>query len=110
MIKVISFSNEVPAKANYLNTVVSKTNDHVVRHSIMTGQYPWHRHPNSDETFIGLEGIVIIETPEGSFELNQGSSITIPKNVLHRTRPKAERSANLTVELADMETIFEEPQ
>lgn len=110
MIEVISFPITIPADANYLSTVVGEPNHQVVRHSIMTRQYPWHRHPNSDETFIGLEGTVIIDTPDGSLELSPGASVTIPKDVLHRTRPKGERSANLTVELADMQTVFEEPQ
>jgi len=90
----------------YFNTVINTLNDHVVRMSVMTSAYPWHLHPNSDETFIGVEGIVIIETMEGIFELTPGSSITIPRNMQHRTRPKGGRSVNLTVEKADIQTKF----
>ncbi len=90
----------------YFNTVINMVNDHVVRLSVMTTPYPWHSHPNSDETFIGMEGTVIIETPEGEWELQPGSSITIPRDMPHRTRPKGERSVNLTVEKADMQTVF----
>ncbi|MFD0749255.1 hypothetical protein ACFQZS_03820 [Mucilaginibacter calamicampi] len=35
----------------YCNTVISELNDHVVRKGIMTEPYPWHYHPDSDETF-----------------------------------------------------------
>jgi len=90
----------------YFNTVISTVNDHVVRVGVMVEPYPWHRHPNSDETFIGVEGTVIIETEQETFELTPGSSVTIPKNVLHRTRPKEGRSVNLTVERGDMITEF----
>jgi mannose-6-phosphate isomerase-like protein (cupin superfamily) len=90
----------------YFNTAIGKVNDHVVRLSVMTSPYPWHSHPNSDETFIGEEGIVVIETSDGVVELTPGSIVTVPCNVLHRTRPKGERSVNLTVERADMETVF----
>lgn len=90
----------------YFNTAVSMVNDHVLRLSVMTTPYPWHSHPNSDETFIGVEGTVIIETQEGESELTPGSSITIPRDMPHRTRPKGERSVNLTVEKADMQTVF----
>ncbi|HEY4205885.1 MAG TPA: cupin domain-containing protein [Puia sp.] len=90
----------------YLNIVLDNVNDHVVRMSIMTGPYPWHLHPDSDETFIGVEGTVLIETPEGVLELTPGSSITIPRHLPHRTRPKDERSVNLTVERRDMRTEF----
>lgn len=93
-------------RAPYFNTVINHLNDHVVRMGIMTAPYPWHLHPDSDETFIGVEGTVIIETPEGEFKLTPGTSLTIPRNMPHRTRPGGERSVNLTVEKADMETIF----
>jgi mannose-6-phosphate isomerase-like protein (cupin superfamily) len=90
----------------YFNTVLDTVNDHVVRISRMTSPYPRHSHPNSDETFIGIEGVVLIETTSGIFELTPGSSITIPRNMVHSTRPKGERSVNLTVERADMQTVF----
>ncbi|WP_255501885.1 cupin domain-containing protein [Olivibacter sp. SDN3] len=76
----------------------------------MTSAYPWHLHPNSDETFIGMEGIVIIETYQERYELTPGSSITIPRNVPHRTKPKGDRSVNLTVERANIETHYMEEE
>ncbi|HEY4112136.1 cupin domain-containing protein [Puia sp.] len=91
---------------SYLNTTLSNVNDHVVKMSVMTSPYPWHSHPNSDETFIGVEGIVIIETKEQTMELTPGSSITIPKNMIHRTSPKGARSVNLTIEKVDIQTKF----
>lgn len=90
----------------YFNTIINTVNDHVVRMGIMTSPYRWHYHPNSDETFIGVEGTVIIETRDMLYELTPGTSVTIPMGILHRTRPAGERSVNLTVERADMETVF----
>jgi len=104
--KTISELTDAP----YFNTIISTLNDHIVRLGIMTSPYNWHIHPNSDETFIGVEGTVIIETPDEVFELTAGSSITIPSNIPHRTKPKGARSVNLTVEKADIETIFIEPE
>jgi mannose-6-phosphate isomerase-like protein (cupin superfamily) len=90
----------------YFNTIVSFVNDHVIRLSIMTHPYPWHVHPNSDETFIGVEGTVIIETLYNRIELTPGTSVTIPRNELHRSFPLGERSVNLTVGSKDMHTDF----
>jgi mannose-6-phosphate isomerase-like protein (cupin superfamily) len=90
----------------YYNAAFGTPNDHVVRIAKMTAPYDWHRHPDSDETFIGVEGTVIIETPDGVLELTPGSCITIPANMPHRTRPKSGTSVNLTVEKADMTTVF----
>lgn len=109
MLEKIEFTRMAESNREaYFNTVVSVVNDHVVRMSVMTTAYPWHSHPNSDETFIGVEGIVIIETLDGVVELTPGSSVTVPRNVVHRTRPKGERSVNLTMEKGDLETVFEE--
>ena len=89
----------------YKNIPLSLINDHVVRLSIMTEAYHWHYHPNSDETFLVVEGIVCIDLAERTVELAPGQLFTIPANVRHRTRPQGSRSVNLTFELADMETI-----
>jgi hypothetical protein len=40
----------------YANFTLAHVNDHVVRMSVMTESFYWHRHPNSDETFLVLEG------------------------------------------------------
>lgn len=71
------------AKDAYYNDVISEVNDHVVRMGVMTEPYDWHYHPNSDETFIGCEGVVIIETRTHKFELTPGAVVTIPKGVAH---------------------------
>ncbi len=65
----------------YFNTDLHTLNDHVIRMSVMTHGYPWHYHPNSDETFIGVEDTVLIETPEGIIEVSPGTSVTIPANM-----------------------------
>jgi mannose-6-phosphate isomerase-like protein (cupin superfamily) len=90
---------------NYENAVVAEVNDHVVRISLMTEPYFWHLHPNSDETFVGLEGTVILEFDEGVVELRPGQLFTVRKGVKHRTAPAGARSVNLTIERADMVTV-----
>lgn len=93
---------------DYSNLPISLVNDHVVRLSIMTQPYYWHFHPNSDESFLGVEGILVIELEDQIIELYPGQLFTIPRNPLHQTRPKAERSVNLTFEHQDMETVKKE--
>ena len=93
----------------YENRVIARTNDHVVRMSVMTGPYHWHRHPNSDETFLTLEGAVVIEFPDGSVTLAPGQVLTVPAGVVHRTRPEGARSVNITFERDGTETEPVEP-
>ena len=90
---------------SYENLVLADVNDHVVRVSLMTEPYFWHLHPNSDETFLGLEGTVILEFDDGRIELRPGQLFTVPKGVKHRTAPAGARSVNLTIERAGMVTV-----
>jgi hypothetical protein len=45
----------------YENVVLGRVNDHVVRMSRMEKAYFWHFHPNSDEMFLGVEGVMVLE-------------------------------------------------
>ena len=75
----------------YLNEIVSRVNDHVVRISVMTEAYFWHLHPESDEAFIVLEGQIAIEYVDHEVILGVGQIMTVPRGVPHRTRPIGER-------------------
>jgi mannose-6-phosphate isomerase-like protein (cupin superfamily) len=86
------------------NIPLTQLNDHVVRVSVMTEPYFWHYHPNSDETFMVLEGSVFIDLEDKTIELFPNQLFTIPKNVKHRTRPSGSRSVNLTFESTDLVT------
>ncbi|AKD57893.1 cupin domain-containing protein [Spirosoma radiotolerans] len=90
---------------NYANFSLTTVNDHVVKLSVMTQPYYWHYHPNSDETFITIEGILLIDLESETIELAPGQLFSVPKNVVHRTRPKGERSVNLTFEHSQIETV-----
>jgi mannose-6-phosphate isomerase-like protein (cupin superfamily) len=90
----------------YHNQRIEAVNDHEIRMSIMTSPFPWHRHPDSDETFFCIEGELIIEFEEIEVALQPGEFLTVPKGVRHGTRPRGERSVNLTFEKLDAETLF----
>lgn len=103
-VTVIDIKPQTDAVAtNYANFLVSSVNDHVV--SVMNKAYYWHYYPNSDETFVGIEGILLIDLQAETLELLPGQLVTIPKNTIHRTRPKRERSVNLTIEHSQIETV-----
>jgi mannose-6-phosphate isomerase-like protein (cupin superfamily) len=89
----------------YKNIPLTEVNDHVVRLAVMTEDFYWHYHPNSDETFMVIEGILLLDLETETIELNKGQMITVPKNMPHRTRPKDGRSVNITIELTAMETV-----
>src|SRR5215212_3541405 len=82
----------------YRNLVLGAVNDHEIRMSVMTEQFRWHRHPDSDESFYGIDGDLVIEFPDREVVLCPGQFLTVPAGTLHRTRPAGERSVNLTFE------------
>jgi mannose-6-phosphate isomerase-like protein (cupin superfamily) len=96
------------ASAPYENRSIATINDHEVRISLMTEAFRWHRHPDSDETFLAVDGELVIEFESGEAVLRPGELLTVPRGVLHRTRPCCGRSVNLTFERRDAETIFED--
>jgi len=104
MPELVQLQQVFDSSTSYQNQPVGQVNDHVVRLSRMSAPYPWHLHPDSDETFIGVEGIVIIETPDRLYELGPGCLLTIERNTPHRTRPKEGTTLNMTVEKKDLQT------
>jgi mannose-6-phosphate isomerase-like protein (cupin superfamily) len=103
--EIITLRVESSSHLGYDNHPIAKVNDNVVRIAVMVEPYHWHFHPNSDETFLVIEGRLSIEFESGSLELDPGQLVTIPRGVRHRTRPIGARSVNLTFELAEAETV-----
>ena len=93
-------------KTNYWNEALAAINDHEVRMSVMSEPFGWHAHPDSDESFLVLHGRLAIDFAEGEVVLRPGELLTVPRGVLHRTRPVGGRSVNLTFERRQAETMF----
>src|SRR5947209_7706576 len=80
------------ASGSYANFAITTVDDHVVRMSVMTEPFYWHRHPDSDETFLVLEGTVVLETANERVELGAGQLYTVPADLAHITSPLTARS------------------
>jgi mannose-6-phosphate isomerase-like protein (cupin superfamily) len=70
---------------------VESVDDYVLRIAIFDGDYQWHVHMDHDELFLVHEGSIVIDTDEGSMELNAGQMAVIPKGLRHR--PSAHKQA-----------------
>jgi len=98
--EIVDLASESPKVTSYDNHAIAKVNDHEVRISTMTEAYLWHCHPDSDESFLALEGGLLIDFDDRTVELRPGQMITVNRGVRHRTRPIGTRSVNLTFERA----------
>lgn len=86
---------------DWKNWVLANVNDHVVRISVMTRAFHWHRHSNSDEVLMPLQGSLIVDFEEQTLTVPAGEFVCVPRNVLHRTRPAGERVVTLSFEHRD---------
>jgi uncharacterized protein YndB with AHSA1/START domain/mannose-6-phosphate isomerase-like protein (cupin superfamily) len=106
---VVNLAAEADAVTEeYRNQVLCQVNDSCLRLAVLTGDYPWHRHPRSDELFVVLEGRLEIELADNStLTLAPLQSVVIPAGTVHRTRGVG-RTVNLCFETIAAETAFVE--
>ena len=92
----------------YRNQVISQVNTSCLRLAVLSGDYPWHQHPGSDELFLVMEGQFEIELADGRIlKLGPWQSVVVPAGTVHRTRGVG-RTVNLTFETVAAETVFVE--
>jgi mannose-6-phosphate isomerase-like protein (cupin superfamily) len=84
-------------KDKWYNETLTKVNDSVVRIGIVHGEYHWHKHDKDDEFFFVLEGKLLVDLEDRTFELNPGQGMTVSRGVVHRTRAP-EKTLMLMVE------------
>jgi mannose-6-phosphate isomerase-like protein (cupin superfamily) len=97
---LIDFVAEAAAREPWFNQTLTTVNDAVIRLGLLEGDFHWHKHDDTDEFFLVLDGQLLIDL-EGrdtvTLEPHQG--FTVPKGVVHRTRAP-QRTSILMVEAA----------
>jgi mannose-6-phosphate isomerase-like protein (cupin superfamily) len=73
--------------------VIAEMNDYQFKLVKLEGDFIWHDHKDTDETFIVLEGGLRIDFRDGAVTLKAGEMFVVPKGVEHK--PFAEREAKL---------------
>jgi mannose-6-phosphate isomerase-like protein (cupin superfamily) len=73
--------------------VVAEMNDYQFKIVKIEGDFMWHDHPDTDETFIVLEGELRIDFRDGAVHLSQGEMFVVPKGKEHK--PFAQKEVKL---------------
>jgi mannose-6-phosphate isomerase-like protein (cupin superfamily) len=73
--------------------VIAEMNDYQFKVVRLQGDFIWHDHKDTDETFIVLEGDLMIDFRDGAVHLSAGDMFVVPKGVQHK--PFAEREVKL---------------
>jgi mannose-6-phosphate isomerase-like protein (cupin superfamily) len=73
--------------------VVAEMNDYQFKVVKLQGDFIWHSHKDTDETFIVVEGNLRIDFRDGAVQISSGEMFVVAKGVEHK--PYAEREVKL---------------
>ncbi|HUH83602.1 MAG TPA: cupin domain-containing protein [Stellaceae bacterium] len=73
--------------------VIAEMNDYQFKVVKLEGDFIWHDHKNTDETFIVLAGVLRIDFRDGAVEIGAGEMFVVPKGIEHK--PYAEGEVKL---------------
>lgn len=73
--------------------VVAEMNDYQFKIVKLEGDFVWHDHPETDETFLVIDGELRIDFRDGCVTIGPGELYIVPKGVEHK--PYAENEVRL---------------
>jgi mannose-6-phosphate isomerase-like protein (cupin superfamily) len=97
---LIDVAAEAEAHEPWFNQTLTAVNDSVIRLGVIEGDFHWHKHDETDEFFMVLDGELVIDLEDRpSVRLARHQGYTVPSGVMHRTSAPV-RTAILMVEAA----------
>ena len=73
--------------------VIAEMNEYQFKIAKLQGDFIWHDHKDTDETFIVVEGKLRIDFRDGCVHISAGEMFVVPKGVEHK--PYAEQEVKL---------------
>lgn len=73
--------------------VIAEMNDYQFKIVKLQGDFVWHDHKDTDETFFVIDGELRIDFRDGAVHIGPGEMFVVPKGVEHK--PYAEREVKL---------------
>jgi mannose-6-phosphate isomerase-like protein (cupin superfamily) len=94
--KVINFNQKYSLfNDRWSPKVIAEMNDYQFKLVKVKGEFEWHSHEDTDETFIVIEGVLQIKFRDGTVNLKQGEMFVVPKGVEHK--PVAENEVKILI-------------
>jgi len=75
--------------------VIAEMNEYQFKIVKIKGDFIWHQHEDTDETFIVLEGDLRIDFKDGHVIVKKGEMYVVPKGIEHK--PFADKEVKLLV-------------
>ncbi len=73
--------------------IIAQMNDYHFKLVKLQGDFVWHRHVDTDEVFLVLQGSMQIDFRDGSVALRAGEMFIVPKGIEHK--PWAEKECHV---------------
>ena len=70
--------------------VIATMNDYEFKIAKIEGEFIWHSHKETDETFIVIKGEIKIKFRDGSVKVKEGEMFVVPAGVEHKPISKKE--------------------
>ena len=94
MIKAININDKLNKFSDLWSPkVIAEMNDYQFKLAKVKGEFVWHSHEETDETFIVLDGEMLIEFRDKKIRLNKGELYIVPKGIEHK--PYAENECHI---------------
>ena len=91
MVNVINFQDKLGRFTEHWSPrIIAQMNDYHFKLAKLQGDFVWHRHVETDEVFILLEGELTIEFRDGTVTLHPGEMVVVPHGVEHRPHAQLE--------------------
>lgn len=71
-------------EGDYAVGIIARMNNYEFKVVKFKGEFVWHSHPDTDETFIIVDGTMVMNFRDRKVELYRGEMIVIPKGVEHK--------------------------
>jgi len=88
--------------------IVARYNDHEVRLVRVEGEFIWHKHDDTDELFLVIEGDLDIEFRDRTVSLKPGELIVVPRGIEHRPVARNGEAKLLLIDPKDMPNTGDE--
>jgi len=75
--------------------IIGQLNDYHIKIARIAGEFVWHSHPETDELFVVVRGVMTIHLRQEELSLREGELCVIPRGVEHK--PAAEEECHILI-------------
>ena len=94
--KFASFSEQWSPK------IVARYNENEVRLAKLGGEFIWHKHEDTDELFLCVDGVLDLELRDRTVTLRPGELFVVPRGTEHRPVARTEEVKLLFIDPVDL--------